>query len=662
MFPTDEILTKYKLFWQYPVITEKTFYLQNKDNDNFLGFPWATIFDKRYNPQVIFNILKQYIDSGKTYYSCCQHIHFKYFIGLWSALNIKTVYISHKVKGEDIINGITLKPCPLYALNIEDTTINKEFQGVDLLNVERPILYNFIGGYQPNYLTQIRPNIFKMKHPENTVIKNTGMWHLDKLVYNSAQNVKQELNVNDEHINKTKYYNELLIKSRYTLAPSGSGPNSIRFWEALGAGSIPVLLADTLELPEHELWNDAIIRLQECELDNLLEKLKKITLDEELTMRENCLKIYNDLKDNYICIKNKQTFNSKIAVVTFFTLNYTIGFDTMLINKSYCKINKYDFFVYNDDPDSLKNKHPAWYKLYYVNKVLQEYKYEYVFWIDADAFFCNNNLRIENYINDTKDFIVARDSGYSLEEYKNNKYKINSGVFIFKNTDWSKKFINNLLFASKFYKWNKKNNWEQEAIRECIIENVNNINEHIEILIDTNFNNNTNNLINYIENGGFIIHLTNFMGKFKSRSIDTITNYNSYQNQYINKSNNDFIPNVLFTSYLCDKNDPIVEQILQNWKIKNPEFEIKYFSDDDVDMFFENHYKKDSYKKLKNGVAKADFFRICYINTYGGYWFDIDIEPLSLNKNNLNNIALFDLGFKNISYMLIGGKKKPEII
>lgn len=118
------------------------------------------------------------------------------------------------------------------------------------------------------------------------------------------------------------------------------------------------------------------------------------------------------------------------------------------------------------------------------------------------------------------------------------------------------------------------------------------------------------------------------------------------------------IPNVLFTSYLCSKDEPIILNILNNWKKLNPEFDIKYFSDKDVDNFFENHYQRESYKKLKNGVAKADFFRICYINKYGGYWFDIDIEPITISKDNQNNIALFDLGYKNISYMLIGGKKE----
>ncbi len=300
IFNTQEILNKYKLFWQYPAITEKTFFNQNKNNPNFLGLPWATIFDKKYSLQVIYNIIKPYVNPNKIYYTCCQHIIFRCFIPLWKLLNIRTVYASHKVKGEDVLDGIIIKPCPLYAVNVENTEFNKEFVGLDLLNVERKVLYNFIGGFQQGYMSEIRPNIFRMQHPENTIIKHTGDWHFNKLVYDPKQTHKLELNLNEEHINKTKYYNELLIQSRYTLAPSGSGPNSIRFWEALGAGSIPVLLADTLELPNHPLWNDAIIFLKESEINSLPEKLNEISHDREKQMRANCLKIYKDLKNNFI--------------------------------------------------------------------------------------------------------------------------------------------------------------------------------------------------------------------------------------------------------------------------------------------------------------------------------------------------------------------------
>lgn len=143
-------------------------------------------------------------------------------------------------------------------------------------------------------------------------------------------------------------------------------------------------------------------------------------------------------------------------------------------------------------------------------------------WIDGDAFFCNANLRIENYINNEKDFIIGRDPGYELEHFYKNKHKVNSGVFILKNSEWSKKFLDNLLTNKKFYKWNLKNNWEQEAIRESIIENYDNIYYHIQIIENTNFNNNTNDVVNYIKKGGYIIHLTNFMGKFKCCSLQTI--------------------------------------------------------------------------------------------------------------------------------------------
>ena len=34
----EEIMKKLDLFWQYPVITEKTFYEQNKENPIFLDF------------------------------------------------------------------------------------------------------------------------------------------------------------------------------------------------------------------------------------------------------------------------------------------------------------------------------------------------------------------------------------------------------------------------------------------------------------------------------------------------------------------------------------------------------------------------------------------------------------------------------------------------
>ena len=59
------------LFWQYPVITEKTFYEQNKNDPNYLALPWATIIDKNIPLNQVYNLVKQY--NPPPTYTCCQH-------------------------------------------------------------------------------------------------------------------------------------------------------------------------------------------------------------------------------------------------------------------------------------------------------------------------------------------------------------------------------------------------------------------------------------------------------------------------------------------------------------------------------------------------------------------------------------------------------------
>jgi len=301
-FNTKHLLQTYNLFWQYPVITEQEFYNQNKQNPNYCGIPWATFIDKRVDTNTILKLVIPYV-KHKNYYTCCQHISFRKLVPLMKILGVKTVYTPHKVKGEDKINGVNIFPCPLYAVNIEDPKKNSLFKNTDLILCERKYLYSFMGGVQNNYISNIRHKIFSMKHPENTYIKNTGQWHFNNVVYSNKQNNKGELNIDQEHINKTNAYNKLLLDSRYSLCPSGSGPNSIRFWESLAAGSIPILLADTLELPYGHNWNKAILRIQEGSIDNINEVLSNITEEQENSMRKECISIYNSLKKNYVSSK-----------------------------------------------------------------------------------------------------------------------------------------------------------------------------------------------------------------------------------------------------------------------------------------------------------------------------------------------------------------------
>ena len=304
----DNLLKQLNLFWQYPVITEKEFYKQNAGDPNYFPFPWATVIDKRVNQPKLCEILKGVMPQNKNYYTCCQHIRYKELNTLWNILGIKTIYTPHKCIGIDVLGSIKLIACPLYAVNIEDDSRNKDFTKYNLLEKERKYFYSFAGGYQSNcYLTDIRLRIFNLnkKNRNDCMIKNTGDWHFNCDVYGGGQDANGKLNEDQRHQIKTNIYNGILLDSRYALAPSGSGPNSIRFWEALGAGSIPVLLADTLELPVHELWDQAIVRIKESDLDKLDDILTNISNEEEQERRENCMKLYRHFRNNYKNINKK---------------------------------------------------------------------------------------------------------------------------------------------------------------------------------------------------------------------------------------------------------------------------------------------------------------------------------------------------------------------
>ena len=330
LFPTETLNKNYKLFWQYPVITEETFYNQNKNDENYIGLPWATIIDKRYDLNVILKIIKPYININKNYYTCCQHIYFRNLIELFKLLNIKTIYSPHKIINEDKINEIFIKSCPLYAANIEDIHRNQLFQNIDVLTIHRNYLYSFQGAYDKQcYLTDIREKIFTMKHPENCYIKNIGLWHYNNIVYTHKQNNNKELNENNTHINNTNEYNKLLLESRFSLCPSGSGPNSIRLWESLAIGSIPILLADTLDLPSHELWEHALLRVKESDLYKLPELLSTISEEKEKEMRANCIKLYSYYRNNYKNENNDENNNenntNKLNIIHYCCGSYDIG-------------------------------------------------------------------------------------------------------------------------------------------------------------------------------------------------------------------------------------------------------------------------------------------------------------------------------------------------
>ena len=303
------------LFWQYPVITEKQVMESLKSLKNrhclsrqyvYLAIPWATIIDRNIylksglESQLvalidkIFSMQKK-MDPSVVYITCCQHIYFKRVLSVLKLIKVSILFASHKTTSLKETDGIKLMPLQLFAVNVEDPARNRGFDTVDFNLVERPYLYSFTGYYSKNYLTPVRRHLFEMRHPINCLMECTKKWHFVDTVYREQAKIYKDV-AKPVEIDNVERYNKLLLRSRFSLCPSGTGPNSIRLWESMAIGAIPVILSDTLDLPAipnpNYQWSDTVVWIKEKEVKSLSKILGQIDSYRETLLRKNCLEVY----------------------------------------------------------------------------------------------------------------------------------------------------------------------------------------------------------------------------------------------------------------------------------------------------------------------------------------------------------------------------------
>ena len=88
------------------------------------------------------------------------------------------------------------------------------------------------------------------------------------------------------------------------------------------------------------------------------------------------------------------------------------------------------------------------------------------------------------------------------------------------------------------------------------------------------------------------------------------------------------IPKII---YMCHKDLEYIKIYSQNWKRLNPEWQIKLYDNELCEKFLLEEYSQlyaDIFNFIPDGPIKADFWRVCIINKYGGLYVDADIEPL----------------------------------
>jgi hypothetical protein len=322
VYNDNMIVYSYDMMWQEPFKTEKQVYhniINNKhpmiETIYYLAFPWATLIDDiyKYSKSKLLFIKNYTFDQPIT--TVCQHIHFRTLLPLFQKIGVKTLYCSHMEEDDHILEekyGIKMYPFSLYPVKYNITG------DIDIYKTDFMYTYSFEGAYDKSiYRTNIREKIGKLQK-NNNYINIMNEFYYNGIVYRNKTIESTCMNNNDMYI-------ELIRNSKYTLAPSGTGINSIRFYEAMSYGSVPILLADNMTMMPID-WDQYIVRIPENELYNI-DMILEREEPKYYMRRKNCIELFNRMfhpnSMHSIILNKNQTisqFNSKYLVNSYIVM------------------------------------------------------------------------------------------------------------------------------------------------------------------------------------------------------------------------------------------------------------------------------------------------------------------------------------------------------
>lgn len=167
---------------------------------------------------------------------------------------------------------------------------------------KKDLLYSFVGFKDSHPIRQSLEKfqceeskiIFRDEFFKNSIIiENQEFYNSDKkrvLLETYCKLKSQEKEMEIEYI-------DIMSRSKFSLCPRGIAYGSLRFWESLKAGSIPILIADGLYLPQNWNWNSTILRISEDDIKNahpnyISDLIKCIPKSEVLKMSYLCKLAY----------------------------------------------------------------------------------------------------------------------------------------------------------------------------------------------------------------------------------------------------------------------------------------------------------------------------------------------------------------------------------
>lgn len=229
-----------------PVKTEETIYNQlhhRKEKISsdyvYVAMPIAWHINTKgiiQTQQVIDEVCKKL--KGKKLFFVCQHIQV-------SNLNFNghMVFTPHATIMDNYL------PIPHFSCNY-DVSMIKPWS-------ERQYLFSFVGSFATH---PVRKKIYDViKERKDCYVLDTGGWHFESSVERQKENKQR--------------YIEILGNTKYSLCPRGTGPSTIRIWEAMAMNSCPVIISDFLKMPsklplENKNWHKLAEKFQDLQVNS----------------------------------------------------------------------------------------------------------------------------------------------------------------------------------------------------------------------------------------------------------------------------------------------------------------------------------------------------------------------------------------------------------
>ena len=319
-------------FWQYPAATERqafdnhvaisqgaNFDRSEKLVHTYLPLPWATFIDKKTVPVETRNLFRvrasglRSLAAANGYrlrvHTVCQHIHWRRLLPTFREFGVTDLHVSHYEKCHEAeVREFGMEPhgWPLIAVNVENAALSEGLVFGKPVE-QRRFLASFIGAHMPHYRSDVRLKLLEAARADggnDILVEVNDEWHFNKLVYDEQVKSKQlAADDVDVHRLRTRRYNDILSDSIFALCPEGAGPNTLRIWEAMAVGSIPVIIGNCWRVPtarEGVADNEFVLYRHPNEISTLFERLRSLDNTDIERMKIRGMEIY-DAYRSMIC-------------------------------------------------------------------------------------------------------------------------------------------------------------------------------------------------------------------------------------------------------------------------------------------------------------------------------------------------------------------------